>query len=222
MKKRNWIVMGWLVLTVIVLTACGTTPGQTTTNNQMPGMVTQTPGENLPATGAAFDEMFINMMVPHHEGAVEMAKIALERAEHPEIREMANAIVSSQQDEISQMRDWKQQWYGSSGTPSMSEMPSLSEMPGMGGSGHPMDMQADVDKLKDAQDPFDLAFIDAMIPHHQSAIDAAALALNQATQPEIKAMAQEIIEAQQKEIDQMNAWRSAWYPDAPPAGTSNH
>ena len=210
-KNRAWIVTGWFVLAAIVLAACSSVSGPTSAN---------TPGANVPVTGAAFDEMFINMMVPHHQGAVEMAKIALERAEHPEIKEMANAIISSQEGEITQMKDWKQQWYGSSDTPSMSEMPSLQEMPGMGGSGHAMDMQAEVERLKNAPEPFDLAFIDAMIPHHQSAIDAAKSAQNQATQPEIKEMAQAIINAQQKEIDQMNAWRKEWYPDAPPAGTS--
>lgn len=220
-KNRSWIVMGWLVLATLVLAACSSLPGQTSTVNST-GMMGNTPGASVPNTGTAFDELFINMMVPHHEGAVEMAKIALERAEHPEIKEMANAIISSQQDEITMMKSWKQEWFGSSDTPPMSEMPSVQEMPGMGGSGHTMDMQADVDQLKNAPEPFDLAFIDVMIPHHQSAIDAAQLALNQAVQPEIVAMAQTIIEAQQNEIDQMNAWREAWYPDAVPAAPSSH
>ncbi len=53
---------------------------------------------------------------------------------------------------------------------------------------------------------FDRAFIEAMIPHHQSAIDAGRLAEQQATRPEIKELAQAIIEDQQREIDQMNQW----------------
>lgn len=168
------------------------------------------------AASPEIDELFINMMVPHHEGAVAMARIALERSQRAEIQEMANAIISAQEEEITQMRAWKQEWYGSSDTPDMSEMPMLEEMPGMGGMGHTMNMQADVDALQEAPQPFDLAFIDAMIPHHQSAIDAAEIALQEAVHPEIRELAQGIIEAQQAEIEQMLDWRAAWFPDAPP------
>jgi uncharacterized protein (DUF305 family) len=161
-------------------------------------------------------------MVPHHEGAVEMARIAQERSTRPEVLQMSNDILSSQADEIDQMRAWKQDWFGSSDTPDMSEMPSLQEMPDMGGPGHGMDMRSEVEALRNALEPFDLAFIDAMIPHHESAIDAARLAIEQATRPEIKAMAEQIIADQQREIDLMSTWRSTWFADAPPPSTNNH
>jgi uncharacterized protein (DUF305 family) len=172
------------------------------------------PVSTLPQT-AEMDELFINMMVPHHEGAVEMALIALERSQRPEILGMAEAIIASQEDEISQMRAWKLQWFGSDETPPMSEMPSLSEMPGHGAAGHPMDMQAEVEALSHAAEPFDLAFIDAMIPHHQSAIEAAEQLLQSTQRPELRQLAEAIIAEQQREIDLMLAWRTAWYPDAP-------
>ena len=225
-KNRFWAAILGLVMAAVLIAACTSTTAQNPENSSAPEtMMTGTamPGAEVPGTGTMdFDQMFINMMVPHHQGAVEMAKIAQERAEHPEVKEMADAIITGQEEEITQMKAWKQQWYGSSDTPSMSEMPSLEEMPGMGGSGHAMDMQAEVDQLKNAAEPFDLAFIDAMIPHHQSAIDAAQMALNQATHPEVKALAQEIIDAQLKEIEQMNAWREAWYPDAEAAPSTTH
>lgn len=213
-----------LVLLMLLLSACipavgpGSAPvtetmGSQTHDDDMFGA----PEGGVPQTGGELDELFINMMVPHHQGAVAMANIALERAEHPEIKDMANAIVASQQAEIDQMKSWKQKWYGSSDTPPMSAMPMLEEMPGMGGMGHTMDMQADVDALKNAAEPFDLAFIDAMIPHHQSAIDAARKVLETGVHPEMKELAQQIIDAQRREIDQMKSWRRAWYPDAPPA-----
>ena len=50
---------------------------------------------------STFDQLFIDMMVPHHEGAVEMARIAQQRAEHPEIKQLAADILRSQDDEIS-------------------------------------------------------------------------------------------------------------------------
>jgi uncharacterized protein (DUF305 family) len=161
---------------------------------------------------AEIDQMFIDMMVPHHEGALEMAKIAQERGEHPEITAMAEAIIRGQTPEIEQMKAWRQEWYGSSETPPMSAMPMLEAMEGMGGMGHTMDMAADVEALRKADEPFDKAFIEAMIVHHQSAIDTARLAQQQASRQEIKDMAGTIIAAQQAEIDQMNAWMKEWYP----------
>jgi uncharacterized protein (DUF305 family) len=204
-KKLSWMVL--VLLFAHVLGACGTG------------------GAVSPQTGSTdhngeIDELFINMMVPHHEGAVEMALIAQQRSQRPEIKEMADAIITAQVAEISQMREWKQAWYGSSDTPPMSEMPSMQEMQGHGGAGHAMDMQADVEALRTAPEPFDLAFIDAMIVHHQSAIDAAAIARS-SNRTEIREMAEAIIADQQQEIDQMLAWRAAWFPDAPPLNTSS-
>jgi uncharacterized protein (DUF305 family) len=164
--------------------------------------------------------MFINMMVPHHQGAVEMARIALERSQRPEIQEMASAIIAAQEDEIARMKDWKQLWYGSSETPPMAEMPMLQDMPGMSG-GHMMNMQADVEALREAPEPFDLAFIDAMIPHHQSAIDAARMVQDTAVHPEVRELARQVIEAQEQEIDQLKTWRQEWFPDTPPLENPN-
>ena len=161
---------------------------------------------------SAFDQLFIDMMVPHHEGAVEMARIAQQRAEHPEIKQLAADILRSQDAEISRMRQWRQTWYGSSSTPPMSQMPMVSGMAGMSHAGQTMDMAADVEHLRTAPEPFDVAFIDAMVPHHQSAIEAARVALQQSARPEIQELASSILEAQQREIGQMRAWRLGWIP----------
>lgn len=63
-------------------------------------------------SGDAFDRAFLEQMIVHHEGAVEMAEAALERAQHQEIRDLAQAIITAQQQEIAQMRAWKQAWFG--------------------------------------------------------------------------------------------------------------
>ena len=168
---------------------------------------------------APFDQQFIDMMVPHHQGAVEMAKIAQQRGEHAEIKAMAQDIISSQSSEIEKMRGWRKAWFGSDQTPGMDKMPmvegmSSGSMGGMnhgGGAATTMDMAADVDKLRKAPEPFDRAFIEAMIPHHESAIDAAKAAESRAQKPEIKQLAREIVAAQQKEIDQMKGWRKSWF-----------
>ena len=58
-----------------------------------------------------FDLMFIDLMIPHHESAIAMAQIALVRGEHPEIRDLAQQIITSQQAEINQMKAWRDAWY---------------------------------------------------------------------------------------------------------------
>ncbi len=171
----------------------------------------------------SFDIQFIDMMVPHHQGAVAMAEIARVRAEHREIKDMAEAIVAAQEQEIGQMRAWRKEWFGSDRTPSMDLEPMLHgpSPPQSGGhDGHgstaasqpmTMDMAAEVEALRNAPDPFDHAFIDAMIPHHRSAIEAVRAAETRAERPEIKQLAGAIISDQQREIAQMERWRDAWY-----------
>jgi uncharacterized protein (DUF305 family) len=61
--------------------------------------------------------------------------------------------------------------------------------------------------------PFDEAFIDAMIPHHQSAIEMAEVANEKSKNPRIKELAQNITSTQKREIEQMRGWRREWYPE---------
>jgi uncharacterized protein (DUF305 family) len=67
---------------------------------------------DLGAADDQFDLRFINAMLPHHEGAVTMAKEALQKSDRPEIKELAQNIITSQQQEIAQMQQWKKAWYG--------------------------------------------------------------------------------------------------------------
>ncbi|MEJ7752766.1 MAG: DUF305 domain-containing protein [Candidatus Limnocylindrales bacterium] len=199
---------------VITLTACaGAGPAGPPSGAPDP----TTPAGASQAAASAFDQAFIDMMVPHHQSATEMAKLAQERAEHEELRTLAGEIIAAQAAEITQMRDWREGWFGSPETPPMDAMPLLPgiEMEDMDmdmGDGATMDMTTDIEELRDA-DPFDLAFLDAMIAHHESAIEAGQIALDQSANPEIRSLAEEIISSQQAEIDQMTAWRSEWYPE---------
>ena len=197
---------------VITLTACA---GAGTAGPPSGAPDPTTPASASQAAASAFDQAFIDMMVPHHQSATEMAKLAQERAEHEELRTLAGEIIAAQAAEITQMRDWREGWFGSPETPPMDAMPLLPgiEMEDMDmdmGDGATMDMTTDIEELRDA-DPFDLAFLDAMIAHHESAIEAGQIALDQSANPEIRSLAEEIISSQQAEIDQMTAWRSEWY-----------
>lgn len=59
-----------------------------------------------------FDQRFLETMIDHHQGALEMAAAALEQAEHQEVRGLAQAIIAAQQTEIDQMRAWLKEWFG--------------------------------------------------------------------------------------------------------------
>jgi len=61
--------------------------------------------------GDAFDREFLNQMIAHHEGAVAMARLALQSAGHSEIKTLAEDIISSQNEEIAKMREWQSVWY---------------------------------------------------------------------------------------------------------------
>src|SRR5262245_7074093 len=89
--STRWVLLTLSMVLAIIATACSARTG----------------------SGTAFDQQFIDMMVPHHQGAVEMALTAQERAEHPEILEMADAIIAAQTDEIDQMQAWRLAWFGS-------------------------------------------------------------------------------------------------------------
>jgi len=190
-----------------------------------------------------FDLMFIDMMIVHHQGAIAMANVALERAEHQEIRDLATSILSTQQGEIDQMQLWRDSWYpgaatmpmeqmseimtifgfgpGMVGTPG-SEMGDMMGTPPAGMSGDMMGMsdpQADMASLCNATGPFDQTFLQMMIPHHQGAVVMAQAAIANAIHPEIKELANSIIIAQQAEIAQMEEWLTGWYgvPELPAA-----
>ena len=59
-----------------------------------------------------FELRFIDLMIPHHEGAIAMARHALEHASRPEIKQMAEKAIEQQQKEIDQMKKWRKDWYG--------------------------------------------------------------------------------------------------------------
>ena len=61
-------------------------------------------------TGDAFDEAFLRMMIPHHQGAIDMVKNVEASAKHQEIKDLAKGIVTAQQREIDMMNGWLQAW----------------------------------------------------------------------------------------------------------------
>jgi uncharacterized protein (DUF305 family) len=199
----------------------GAAAGTPTTGHSMAGM----------AMTQGFDLLFIDMMIPHHRSANAMAQVALSRAEHEEIRTLAQGIITSQSAEIDQMAAWRDAWYpGAPAMPMdqmsqmmmgmMQGMPNMMGTPGAGmgtmdGMMGMMDAAAETRALCNVAGPFDQAFIQMMIPHHQSAVMMAQVALQRATHPELKQLAQAIVDAQEREIGEMEEWLAAWYGATP-------
>ncbi len=152
------------------------------------------------AANAPYDLQFIDTMVAHHTGAVEMAKMVEGKTQNPDMKKFAGQIVTDQEKEINQMKEWREKWFA--GKPSAINM----EMPGMADS-----MKMDMSKLSTSKDKeFDLAFIEMMIPHHQGAITMSKEALQKSEKPEIKTLAAQIIKAQEAEIKMMEEWKAKW------------
>ena len=172
-------------------------------------MMNHSMGMNLGPADAEFDLRFVDAMTPHHQGAVEMAKEAEQKSKRPEVQKLAASIITAQDKEIAQMKQWRQAWY-----PKASPEPIAfnTQM------GHSMPMSSDQMKsmmmsqnLGAADNQFDLRFLNAMLPHHEGAVTMANDALKNSKRPEVQKLAKEIISSQEAEIAQMKQWRKAWY-----------
>jgi uncharacterized protein (DUF305 family) len=158
------------------------------------------------APGSGVDRAFARAMIPHHRSAVDMAEIAKERSKRGEIKQLADAIVTTQNAEIEQLTALDRHLKDAG-----------IEAGDLGVAQHEMGMDDDPSTLEDAR-PFDREFIDTMIPHHQGAIRMARIELADGANPELKELAVAIIDAQAREIDEMNAWRVEWFGELSPAG----
>lgn len=167
-------------------------------------------GMDLGPADAEYDLRFIDAMIPHHRGAIDMANTALQKSKRPEIKTLAQTIIKAQNREENElMRKWRAAWYPNASAEAMAWHAQM---------GHSMAMSAEQKSammmkmdLGAADAEFDLRFLNAMIPHHEGAIAMAKDALNKAQHPELKQLANEIATSQQAEIDQMKQWRKAWY-----------
>jgi len=144
------------------------------------------------------DQHFIVQMIPHHEGAIAMAQIALERSKRPEVLSLAQGIIDAQTRENADMRAWYEDWFGSAPPSGGMGM----EVHGMTGDSASLQSVSDAD--------FDREFLSQMIPHHEMAIMMASM-LKASDRPEMLTLADQIITSQSREIDMMRSWLQEWY-----------
>lgn len=158
--------------------------------------MTSSPG----AAKAPYDAQFLDSMAAHHQGAIEMAMLVPERAQHNELKEKAREMIDKQNKEIDQLQSWKKAWY-----PNQKAAVNL-RLPGM----KAMDMKQ-MEKLTSSRGhDFDLQFLQMMIKHHQGGIAMAQDALKRASHSEVKVQARTIIDDQKKEQTELRKWHKEW------------
>ncbi len=145
-------------------------------------------------SGRELEIKFLQEMIKHHQSAVEMAKIVKGHTKRPELLELSNDIISKQNKEIDQMKDWLDDWYKESATGSMKSMSMKS-----------------VAKLKKAEgQKFDLLFLKEMIQHHQQAVDMSQVLQKKTDRKKLLKFGKNIVKDQTKEIQQMKDWGEDW------------
>jgi len=161
------------------------------------------PSKGTGSTGAqanAADQMFVTMMIPHHQQALEMSDIVLAKPGlDPRVAELAEKIKAAQQPEIDRMQGWLTDWGvdDSAGSGMDHEGMGHGAMSGM--------LSADeLDALRaaDATEAGRL-FLSGMIAHHEGAVEMARSAVNGGRNPEVVALAEQVIADQTAEIGTM-------------------
>ena len=193
-KLSRSAIVGAVLTLALALAACGNTgptPG-------MPGMdhggnSSSPSGMAHPEVDAA-DSMFVMMMIPHHEQAIEMSDMILaENDVDQAVLDLARQIKAAQAPEITLMKSWLKEW----------GMPSTGGMEGMD---HGGGMMSDDDMAAlEAASGSDAArlYLEQMIEHHQGAIDMAQDELDDGANADVLALAEQIVTSQTAEIARM-------------------
>ncbi|MFP5070856.1 DUF305 domain-containing protein [Pseudonocardia nantongensis] len=218
MKITNVATAATTLTAALVLAACG---GGDPAGSAAPANPAPAPTSAAAAPSAAVsaehnqaDIAFAQGMIPHHQQAVKMSKLATDRAGSDDVRRLATEIEQAQGPEIAQMQAFLTAW----GAPAPGAMPgmdheSMGDGPdqngmGQGGMDHGgmagmmnPDQMGQLEQANGAD--FDRMFLEMMIAHHEGAVQMAQTELTNGTNPEAKALAQQIVDAQETEITEM-------------------
>lgn len=180
---------GVALAAALTLTGCATSGAETT-----PATSASAPAEATSTQVNAADEMFVQMMRPHHEQAIEMSDMLLGKTGiSPEVTALATEITEAQVPEIEQLSAWADRW----GIDPMSGMDH-----GMAGMMSDSDMQ-ELDAAEGAE--AERLFLTRMIEHHTGAIEMAQTEIDDGQDPDAIEMAEGIVATQEDEISRMRA-----------------
>lgn len=180
---------------------------ETTGNNDISGYVTEQDNimnnmmesmMKVESSGNA-DISFLAGMIPHHQSAVEMAESYIRHgAENAEMKKLAENIIITQNEEINQMNEMIKSISESGENDAAKEASYLKEYNQIMHNGH--------SHSQNNYENVDMAFAEGMIEHHQMAVDMANLVLKYGNNEEVKKLAENIVEVQKKEIEEMNSF----------------
>jgi uncharacterized protein (DUF305 family) len=137
---------------------------------------------------------YLTKMIPHHQEAVETAKVVLAHTERPEMQQFMEDIIQVQTAEIEQMQQWLNEWYPGQDT-------SVTYTP----------MMRDLNQLQGNE--LDQAFLEDMVMHHMGAVMMSRMLLNRdlVEHPSVGPFAEQIAVSQRQEIGQMRTWLQDWF-----------
>jgi uncharacterized protein (DUF305 family) len=187
---------------------------------------TATADSEVDLAGLDFDLIFLDAMIPHVQNAIDMAIVANERSTRSEIEDFTAQELPLQQAQVDAMRLWREEWYPDTPALTQSQLVQamnmkLADSPGVGGVAGLEEMDAtrrDADLAElcsSGSQDVDLTYIDSVIAHNGSSIILARAAADRSTHREIRELSDVMISMQQYEIDQLLAWRDAWYQGTP-------
>ena len=205
MNKHTMGTPAALQLALLALAGCASSSTVT------PAAVSTSPGMMATPSSSAMvgsmmrndaDAAFASNMIPHHEQAVAMAKLAAMRAADPRVKDLAARIEAAQGPEIAMMNGWLTAW----NVPSAEGDHGMDGMSGMDHGGTMAGMMSDAEMTNLAAGngaDFDKAFLTMMIAHHEGALTMAETELKSGSNSDAKSLAQSIIDGQTREIAEM-------------------
>ena len=211
--KRTTALSTLALASALALTGCGTGADEQDTGTSAETAAPATAAPETPSTTSASEEpiaeehndadvMFAQMMVPHHEQAVEMSETLLAKEEVPaEVADFAQQVIDAQGPEIERMNAMLEAW-GQEPMMESGGMEGMDHGSGAGMSG--MISEEDMQALEDAQGTeASRLYLEQMTAHHEGAVEMARDQVEQGQNPQAVALAQDVIEAQEAEITEM-------------------
>lgn len=190
-----------VLATLTTLAACADRPAPAAPDLAAPPVASLAAGaaaSDAPAPSTAqakYEIDFMTDMIDHHQMAIMMAELCLQKAVHEELRTLCQNIIATQREEITRMQTWLRSWYGITYQPEMKP-----------GDRRMMEKMA---ALSGAE--FEIEFMEMMIKHHSKAVREGEQCLRKAYHRELRELCGDIVETQTEEIALMESWLCAWY-----------